>query len=68
VLQQGYLLLQSGWVVSNSVLFANILTVCLSTLNVVKVVAIGVEHNLSRVIEEHAHRRIRQVVPKTVLG
>jgi len=42
VLQQGYFLLQGRWVISDRVLFANVLTVSLPTLNVVKVVAIGV--------------------------
>jgi hypothetical protein len=58
MLQQGYLLLKARRVLSNVVLFANVLSVSSATLNVVEVVAVRVKHDLGRVVEKYAYRLV----------
>jgi hypothetical protein len=53
VLQKCYLLLESVWVLKNIILFSNILTISCPPLDVVKMVAVWVEHNLGRIIKEY---------------
>lgn len=68
MLQQGYLLLKGWRVLSNVVLFADVLSVSGAALDVVEVVAVRVKHDLGRVVEKDAYRLVRQVVSQAVLG
>jgi len=67
VLEEGDLLLERRREVLDVVLLANVLAIGLPSLNVVKVVAVRVEHDLGGIVEEHANRSVRQVVAQAVL-
>lgn len=68
VLKQGNFLLEFFRVLSKSVLFAEILSVGLPPFVVVEVVAVGVEHNLCRVIKVDTCRFVREIIAEAVLG
>ena len=53
MLQKRNFFLQSGGVVHHCVPFTHVLAIALPPLNVVEVVRVGVEHDLSRVVEEN---------------
>ena len=68
MLEKSDLLLKISGVVSQSVLFANILAISTAALHVVEVEAVGVKHDLGGVVEEHTSGLVAEVVAKTVLG
>ena len=67
VLQQGDLLLEVLWVLSESVLLSDVLSVGISSLHVVEVEAIGVEADLGAIVEEYTGSLVAQAVPEAVL-
>lgn len=58
VLQQGNFLLERGRVLNDSVLLADVLAVGSAPLDVVEVEAVGVQHDLGRVVEKHTNGSI----------
>ena len=67
VLQKRHLLLKILGIFTESIFFADILTIGASALHVVEVEAVGVEHDFGGVVEEHASCFVAQEVAKTVL-
>jgi len=68
VLKKCHFLLECRWVFEHRVLFAYILTVNCSSLHVVEVEAVGVQHNLGSVVEEHSCRLVAKMIAKAVFA
>ena len=68
VLKKSDFLLQLFWVLGESVLFSEVLAIARSSLHIVNMMAIGVQHYFGRVVEEHTSDFVRQVIAETVLG
>ena len=67
VLEEGYLLLEVLRVLSEIILVSKILPICGAALYVVKVIAVGVEHDLGGIVKEDPSGVIAEVIAETVL-
>ena len=68
VLKKSHFFLELLGVLSQSVLFANILAITGSTLHVVNVMAVWIENDLGRIIGEHTCRLVGKVVTQSILS
>jgi hypothetical protein len=66
VLKQCDLLLQFLGVFSESIFFADILSICASSLIIVEMIAVRIKHDLGGVVKIDSCSFIGQVIPKTV--
>ena len=66
MLQQSHFLLEIFWVVSESILLSDILSVSVPSFHVVKVEAVWIEANFCGVIEEDTGGFVAQAITKTI--
>jgi hypothetical protein len=66
VLKQSHLLLKFLRVFSQSIFFADILSVGTSSLIIVEMIAVRIKHDLGGVVKIDSCSLIGQVIPKTV--
>ena len=66
MLQQSYFFLQIFWIISQCVLFTNILSVSISSFHIVEVETIRIQTDLRWVIEEDSSCFIAQAITKTI--
>ena len=66
VLKECDFLLKSRWIVLQSILFANILTIYSSTLHVVEMEAVRIKHDFGCIVEEHSSWLVAEMVPETI--